>query len=97
MVFGAIAADLHYDVFSRLLAELASKILRILLVCFFDIADPMPVGPKSFGNLYEILPASRHFSQSFKITGVEKDSLPVPGRILPCPGKCHADFRPLDP
>ena len=36
MMFGAIAAVLHYNVFSRLLSEIVSKLLGIPLLCFFD-------------------------------------------------------------
>ena len=36
LMFGAIAAVLHYNVFSRLLSELVSKLLGIPLLCFFD-------------------------------------------------------------
>lgn len=36
MMFGAIAAVLHYNVFSRLLSELVSKLLGVPLLCFFD-------------------------------------------------------------
>ena len=36
MLFGDIAAVLHYNVFSRLLSELVSQLLGIPLLCFFD-------------------------------------------------------------
>ena len=36
MVFGAIAAVLHYNVFSRTLAELSNRYLGIPLLRFFD-------------------------------------------------------------
>ena len=36
MMFGAVAAVLHYNVFSRLLSELVSQLLGIPLLCFFD-------------------------------------------------------------
>ena len=36
MMFGAISAVLHYNVFSRLLSEIVSKLLGIPLLCFFD-------------------------------------------------------------
>ena len=36
LMFGAIAAVLRYNVFSRLLSELVSKLLVIPLLCFFD-------------------------------------------------------------
>ena len=36
MVFGAVAAVLHYNVFSRTLAELVTRYRGILLLRFFD-------------------------------------------------------------
>ena len=36
MMFGAIAAVLHYNVFSRILSEVVSKLFGIPLLCFFD-------------------------------------------------------------
>ena len=45
MVFGAIAAVLRYSVFSRLVAELASEILGIPVVCFFEDFGSLIPGP----------------------------------------------------
>ena len=36
LVFGATAAVLHYNVFSRLITALANRLLGIPLICFFD-------------------------------------------------------------
>ena len=36
MVFGAVAAVLHYNVFSRILSEITTKLFGIPLLCFFD-------------------------------------------------------------
>ena len=44
MVVGAIAAVLHYNVFSRIVEELASKILGIPLVGFFGDFESLTTG-----------------------------------------------------
>ena len=52
VVFGAIAVVLHYNVFSRIVAELASEILGIPIVCFFGdfgALIPGPLGRKALG------------------------------------------------
>ena len=36
LMFGAISAVLHYNLFSRLLTELVNKLLGTPLICFFD-------------------------------------------------------------
>ena len=70
MVFGAIAAVLHYNAFSRLVTELASKILGIPVVCFFDDFGALirvPLGRKAleiFSKFCQLLGISLKASKS---------------------------------
>ena len=45
MVFGAVAAVLHYNVFSRVLAELFTKLFGIPILSFFDDFGALIPGP----------------------------------------------------
>ena len=45
MLFGAVAAVPHYNVFSRIVAELFTKIFGIPIISFFDDFDSLAPGP----------------------------------------------------
>ena len=59
-VFGVISVVLRYNVFSRIVAELASKILGIHLVCSSDDFGSLAHGPLGRGDL-DILTRSVSF------------------------------------
>ena len=49
MMFGAIAAVLHYNVFARPLSELVSQLFGIPLLCFCD--DSGSIIPEGLGEI----------------------------------------------
>ena len=69
LVFGATAAVLHYNVFSRLINALANRLLGIPSIFFFD--DFSALAPRLLANkamgFFSILRDPRHYHQSWKI------------------------------
>ena len=62
MVFGAVAAVLHYNVFSRIVAELVNHYLGIPLLSFFDdfgALTPICLTSHSFADIYVFLHLTR--------------------------------------